>query len=354
MEYIIYQGKKYGPNNLDELEALATGPEDFLYELVVFLKEWFDESPEIPVKTSGSTGTPKKMRVRKEQMRNSARLTCRHLGLHPGEKILLCMPLQYIAGKMVVVRALTCGLELVLQKPCGHPLAGILPHLRFAAMIPLQVYNSLQVPEEAKKLEDTEIVIIGGGAIDKEMETTLQPFRNEIYSTYGMTETLSHIALRRINGEKASACYQPFETVRLALSDENTLVIEAPSVCDTTLYTNDIAELCPDGSFRIIGRKDNTINTGGVKVQTEAIEEKLASFLNVPFAITSVPDPKFGNRVVLLIAGDLPDSFPDMLERQLSKYERPKEIRQVDFIPTTETGKTDRPGCRELARKYSR
>ena len=139
---------------------------DIQKDLTAFLEEWNNKSPYIQVKTSGSTGTPKEMLVKKEQMMNSARLTCDFLGLNSGDTALLCMPLQYIAGKMMVVRSLVANLELVVCEPSGHPLADIDKPLRFAAMIPLQVYNSLQSPEERRRLEQIDILIIGGGAID--------------------------------------------------------------------------------------------------------------------------------------------------------------------------------------------
>ena len=250
-------------------------------DLYNFLADWFNESPYITVHTSGSTGTPKEFTVRKEQMIQSAILTCSFLNLRKGDNALLCMPLQYIAGKMVVVRALVAGLTLILRTPSGHPLADVEVSLRFAAMIPLQVFNTLQVPEERERLCQTEIVIVGGGAINKELEDEIRQLPNEIYSTYGMTETLSHIALRKLNGPDASSAYTPFSSVKLCLSPEKTLVIQAPQVCDDTLVTNDLAEIHPDGTFTILGRKDNTINTGGIKVQIESIEETLRSIISV-------------------------------------------------------------------------
>ena len=174
-------------------------------DLQAFLAEWHDPSPFLEVQTSGSTGTPKRMRVRKDRMLNSARLTCDYLGLKKGDKALLCMPLRYIAGKMMVVRSLYAGLDLEVREPSGHPLAdwGDTP-LRFAAMIPLQVYNTLRVPEERKRLEQTDILIIGGGAIDAALEQEIRQMPNTVYSTSGMTETRSHVALRRLNGPEAS------------------------------------------------------------------------------------------------------------------------------------------------------
>ncbi|RHR61389.1 AMP-binding protein [Parabacteroides sp. AF17-28] len=319
-------------------------------DLDLFLSEWHNDSPVLEVQTSGSTGTPKRITVRKKQMENSARLTCDYLGLRQGDKALLCMPLRYIAGKMMVVRSLVAGLDLVVREPSGHPMQDVETPLRFAAMIPLQVYNTLQVPEERERLCRTDILIVGGGSIDRELEKEIQALPNQVYSTYGMTETLSHIALRRLNGPDSSPYYTPFPSVSLSLSADNTLVINAPLVTDETLVTNDVAELLPDGRFRILGRKDNIINSGGIKIQIESVEEALRPVISVNFAITSVPDPKFGEAVVLLIEETEParKSLADALET-IPKYQRPKHVLQVEAIPLTGSGKIDRATCRKLA-----
>ena len=265
-QHLMLEGSVLSKEDVKRLVACYTEEASgFLYELYRFLEEWFSDSPYLTVKTSGSTGTPKLLKVRKEQMMQSARLTCEFLGLRQGDSVLLCMPLQYIAGKMVVVRALVAGLNLVIRTPSGHPMADVDIPLRFAAMVPLQVYNTLQVSAEKERLCRTDILIIGGGAIDAGLEAEIRQLPVKVYSTYGMTETLSHIALRQLNGPDASMLYRPFPSVRLSLSSEHTLVIDAPLVCDTTLVTNDVAEIYSDGSFSILGRKDNTINTGGIK-----------------------------------------------------------------------------------------
>lgn len=350
-------------------------------DLKSFLAEWHNDSPTLEVQTSGSTGVPKQLTVRKQQMWQSARLTCEYLGLKHGDRALLCMPLQYIAGKMMAVRSLYAGLDLIVREPSGHPLADVETPLRFAAMIPLQVYNTLQVPEERKRLCQTDILIIGGGAIDTALEREIQQLPGQVYSTYGMTETLSHIALRRLNGPEASPWYTPFPSVALSLSEEGTLVIGAPLVADETLVTNDVAELLPDGRFRILGRRDNIINSGGVKVQIERVEEVLRPMIQTNFVLTSVPDPKFGEAIIMLIekkrAGNdlLPYEGGDCsLMREeavplcgrrvlpyadggcsltgidtLPKYQRPKYVFEVDAIPLTGSGKIDRAACRKLA-----
>ena len=327
---LLLEGKEYTPGDIHSLVAEGEGNHpSAIWDLYLFLNEWFNDDPVITVHTSGSTGAPKELLVRKDQMIQSAR---------------------YIGAMMVVVRSLIAGLNLIVRRASGHPLADVDTPLRFAAMVPLQVYNTFQIPEEKEKLKQTEILIIGGGAVDKALEEKIRNLSNAVYSTYGMTETLSHIALRRLNGAAASDRYYPFSSVELFLSSENTLMINAPLVCDDTLQTNDIARIYPDGSFTILGRKDNVINSGGIKVQAEEIERLLQSSIPVPFVITSVPDRRLGQAVTLLIEGQMEISaLGTKLESVLASYYRPKYIYTVNHIPQTGNGKINRKECRVLA-----
>ena len=323
---------------------------EFLQDLEAFLCEWHNDELTLWVHTSGSTGTPKPLLVEKERMRASARLTCSFLGLKEGDTALLCMPLQYIAGKMVVVRSLVAGLKLIPVAPCGHPLKDLKEAPTFAAMIPMQVYNSLQSPEETRILKNIKHLIIGGGAIDASLGKALKDFPNAVWSTYGMTETLSHIALRRLNGTDASDWYTPFENVRIRLSEEGTLIIHAPNVCAEELTTNDIAEINEEGRFRILGRKDNTINSGGVKIQIEQVETLLREHLSADFQITAAPDAKFGEVVVLLYnKEEYVEHIRCACERVLPAYWMPKRYLAVDVLPLTGTGKPDRATARRWA-----
>lgn len=172
-------------------------------DLSEFLTEWHNDRPTVLVHTSGSTGKPKPLLVEKRRMEASARITCQFLGLKEGDTALLCMPLDYIAGKMMVVRALTCGMRLVSVEPKGCPEWDGL--VDFAAMVPLQVWNLLQQTPE--RLLQIRHLIIGGGAVNDELAAALKDLPNAVWSTYGMTETLSHIALRRLNGPERSDWY---------------------------------------------------------------------------------------------------------------------------------------------------
>ncbi len=329
-----------------------------------FLSEWNNDSDRVLVHTSGSTGKPKPMRVEKKRMLNSARITCDFLGLKPDDTALLCMSLDYIAGKMVVVRSIERHLHLISVSPSGHPLKDVNlkevnGEITFAAMVPMQVYNTLQVPEERERLCHIRHLIIGGGAIDAALEQELRSLPGDIaiWSTYGMTETLSHIALRRINGAEASEWYQPFDSVKISQTEEGCLVIDAPLVCAETLVTNDIVEIEPyiynkveihnkveKTRFRIKGRKDNVICSGGIKIQIEEVEEFLKPHLEKPFMLAKKKDEKFGEIAVLLSEDKEIKTVEATIRRLLSdhKYWIPREFLHVDHLPLTETGKPKR------------
>ena len=314
-----------------------------------FVSDWQSDSPTLLVHTSGSTGKPKPMLVEKRRMEASARITCGFLGLRAGDTALLCMPLDFIAGKMVVVRSLVWGLQLVAVEPSGHPLKGLTESPTFAAMVPMQVYNSLKVEEERRLLRDIKHLIIGGGAVNSDMAEVLRGFPNAVWSTYGMTETLSHIALRRLSGAEASEWYEPFDGVGVTTSADGCLVIDAPAVCAQPLVTNDIAEIAPDGRrFRIRGRRDNVVCSGGLKLQIEEMEARLQPHLNVPYMISKRPDDKFGEAVVLLAVTDDMESVCEVCRKHMPRYEQPRYFLAVSELPMTPTGKPARAEAMKL------
>ncbi len=343
-----------------------------------FLNEWNAASPFVSVHTSGSTGEPKPMLVAKQSMLHSARVTCDFLGLRPHDTALLCMDLKYIGAKMMVVRSIERQLQLFSVAPTGHPLSDsalakvfsvtfkaapfgspvpvpVCPEtlpasFSLVAMVPLQVYNTLQVPKEAARLRQAKHLIIGGGAVDGQLAQALKYFPNAVWSTYGMTETLSHIALRRLNGPAASEWYEPFDGVRIACNGDGCLVIDAPQVHDGMLETNDRVEIktvkTADGRrkrlFRVLGRKDNVIVSGGVKIQIEEVEQSLRPFLSRPFAIGKKPDEKFGEAMVLVTeATDLAE-VAEICTNALPKYWVPRRYLHINEIPLTQTGKIAR------------
>lgn len=319
-----------------------------------FLAQWNDVSPYMEVQTSGSTGVPKRIYIEKVRMRASARMTCDFLNLKEGNTALLCMPLDYIAGKMMVVRALERGLELLTVEPSTHPLSSTNiadignPHcIDFAAMVPLQVWNTLQVPEEREALCRIRHLIIGGGAIPQELEQELRTLPINVWSSYGMTETLSHIALRHISEDH----YTPLPGITLSQDQDGCLVIEAPHLCSETLYTNDIARFSSDNRFQIIGRRDNTICSGGIKIQIEEVEAWLHSIGHDDVMVTYQDDTALGQALVYLtttavntenLRRHLPGHTPS------AKYWLPKRVIKVASLPFTPTGKPDRARARRI------
>lgn len=317
-----------------------------MLSLNAFLDEWNSSTNTIRVQTSGSTGAPKTMMVEKARMVASARMTCQFLGLKANDTALLCMNLDYIAAKMMVVRALTWGMRIIDIGVEGHPMLSPLitdEEIDFAAMVPLQVYNSMQSPEERAKLMNIHHLLIGGGALDEKLEAELRQFPHAVWSSYGMTETLSHIALRRVSGEGASLWYQPFDGIRVSADEEQCLVIEAPALCPEILHTNDVVEFAADGChFRVLGRKDNVICSGGIKIQAEEVERILRKHIDAPFFITKEKDEKYGEIVVMVTEEKNIKKIEDIVEQSLPKYWKPKKILSVSRLPLTETGKPKR------------
>lgn len=317
-----------------------------------FLAQWNDDSPCMEVQTSGSTGVPKRIYIEKVRMRASARMTCDFLDIKQGDTALLCMPLDFIAGKMMVVRALERNMQLLSVEPSSHPLSsanmvaiGNPPSIDFAAMVPLQVWNTLQVPEEREALCRIRHLIIGGGAISQALKQELRTLPINVWSSYGMTETLSHIALRRITEDY----YTPLPGITLSQDQDGCLIIDAPHLCPETLFTNDIAHFTDDNRFQIIGRRDNTICSGGIKIQIEEVEAWLHSIGHDDVMVTYRDDKALGQALVYLTTTEID---MDTLRQNAVKnrYWLPRHIIKVTSLPLTQTGKPDRGKARDMAK----
>lgn len=302
-------------------------------ELLSFLSEWFDDSPYVIVKTSGSTGKPKKITIKKDQMINSAKATGSYFDLSGGTTALLCMPVKYIAGKMMLVRAMVLGWHLDVTAVSSNPLQNIDKTYDFSAMVPLQLYHSLDKISLIKKL------IVGGGAVSEELIDKIQEIPTKIFAMYGMTETITHIAVKPLNTDQRSEFYQVLPEVKISTDKRGCLVINAPKVADNILITNDLVEITSENKFRWLGRYDYIINTGGIKILPEEIEKKITPLISSRFFISSLPDDKLGEKIILIVEGGQ-EQFP--LKKVLSKYEMPKEVFFVKKFIETPTGKINR------------
>jgi O-succinylbenzoic acid--CoA ligase len=278
--------------------------------------------------TSGSTGEPKTVIVKKQAMVNSAIATGDFFDLKPGNSALQCLPVKYVAGKMMLVRAMILGLDLEFVAPSSNPMRNNEIDFDFVAMVPLQAQNSIQELKKVKKL------IIGGAAVNKTLEKQLLKLKTEVYETYGMTETITHIAARKL-GEKA---FTVLPDVTVSYDDRNCLVIHAPKISDEVIITNDIVELVNENQFIFLGRIDNVINSGGIKLIPEQIENKLMSKIQQRFFIASKPDNELGEKLILVVEGDKVE-FDHSIYEDLDKYEKPKEILFIPKFKETATGK---------------
>ena len=302
--------------------------EDFEKPVGSFILDWFDERSYIEMNTSGTTGTPKLIRVEKQAMVNSALATGDFFDLQPGNKVLQCLPVKYIAGKMMFVRGFILGLDMDFVAPNSTPLYNNDTKYDFTAMVPLQAQNSLD------RLPNVRKMIIGGVRIGSSLEKKLAKLPTEVYETYGMTETITHIAAKKV-GEKA---FTVLPNVTISYNEDNCLVIHAPRISEEVIITNDIVELVNENQFIFLGRFDNIVNSGGIKLIPEVIEEKLAGRIHSRFFVSGKPDEKLGEKLILVIEGEkqlIEESVFDLLD----KYEKPKEIVFIRQFEETGNGK---------------
>jgi len=304
--------------------------DDFEKPVGDFILDWFDNKPYIEMQTSGSTGTPKMIQVDKQSMVNSAIATGDFFDLRPGDRALQCLPVKYVAGKMMLIRAIIIGLDLDYVEPTSTPMKDLDDmNYNFVAMVPLQAKNSLEELKHVKKL------IVGGSLISPALEKELMKLPTEVYETYGMTETVTHIAAKRV-GEKA---FNVLPGVHISYDDRKCLVIHAPKIiADETVITNDLVELINENQFFFLGRIDNIINSGGIKIIPEQVEQKLSGLINKRYFIAPKDDAELGQKVVLFVEGESFDIDKAVFD-VLDKYERPKEILFVPKFKETENGK---------------
>ena len=363
------QGKAF--NSVDELLLFS---KSISIEVGQFLEKWFDKTSFIEVKTSGSTGTPKLIQLQKKHMINSAKATGEFFNLFENTTALLCMSVSFIAGKMMLVRALTLGWHLDIIEPTSSPLKDIEKMYDFSAMVPLQLNNSLKNLHKIKK------IIVGAGVVSNHLLYKIQPLKTEMFATYGMTETVTHIAIKKLNNfsnviasktkqsqfnispnnkipsqaendvksryaELVSAShYKRLPNIKISVDNRGCLVINAPKICDGIVITNDIIELISETEFKWLGRFDTVINSGGIKLIPEQIEEKLSAIIPQRFFVAGIPDTILGEKLVLIVEGNINANLKQKVKQLsvLSKFEQPKEIFFLSTFIETPTQKINR------------
>ncbi len=350
---LILNGRRVSP---------ASPPPDLTpYEsrVLAFCRAWLGGQETFTLRTSGSTGKPKEILLRRAQMVASARMTGAALGLRAGDRALVCLPVEYIAGRMMLVRGFVLGLRLTVVTPSANPLASLPPDARFdfTALVPLQLQTILaRTPDRLPLLDGMKAILVGGAPVSMALQRALQRIAAPVYHTYGMTETVTHIALRRLNGPHPEAAFKPLPGVQVGQDERGCLTVTAPVTGGQTLHTNDRVTLQPDGSFIWLGRLDNVINSGGVKVQVERVERALERalldyrggvFSGRRFFVGGTPDERLGETVTVVMEGSpLPvqdeAALRAALQAALSRYEVPRRFAFLPRLPQTPTGKIDR------------
>ncbi len=348
MFQLNYHNQSY--SSLSDFKAQKVKALEFLRVALDFCKEWLEGKETFEQKTSGSTGIPKHISISRAQMTSSARATQGFFQTDDQTKLACCLSPEYIAGKMMLVRAMVWNCKIELLEPSSNPLSEITEIPDFVAMVPLQMEQSLEDSKSLEKLKQIKHIIIGGAPISESLKSQIIDQGILAYQTYGMTETVSHIALAKITSGELR--YHTLPGVQIGLDDRDTLWIKSPIAGPKPIQSNDLVELYSDNSFRWLGRLDFVINTGGVKIHPELLELKAASLLQTvfpetPYFFAGIEDQKLGNKVILLLESDFPgekaaDDLKELLKKKLNRFENPKEIFFMKDFIRTPNGKLDR------------
>jgi len=354
-EPILIEGKPYTRDILLAYSMQVTKDEsepEWRKDVFSFIMNFLDpQSGTIRQKSSGTTGDPKSFLLSREAMCLSAERSIRFLKLKSGERALLALPIKYIAGKMMVVRALLGRMDLLLEEPSSRPLRKQSEAIDFAAFVPLQIEESLRAGDS---LDMISTLLIGGGELNPASRVKLSSmYRPRIYETFGMTETYTHFALKRINGSDPQSVFHLLEGIQIKLDSRGCLMVEVKGITDGSLLTNDLVEINEAGDgFNWLGRYDNLINSGGIKIIPELVEAQVSRCLGHACIVLSEPDRKLGESLVLLLEykGSSPpiNSWLEQLRSCLSSYEIPRRVLTINTLPRNSSMKPDRTSARNL------
>jgi O-succinylbenzoic acid--CoA ligase len=307
-----------------------------------FIAQWFDANTTIVQQSSGSTGTPKNIILKKSAMLASAQRTLQFFHLQKGASVWLCLPMNYIAGKMMLVRAIAGQLKLIVSEPAGTPLVPSIP-IDFTAMVPLQV---LGLTQNVRNFSHIKQLIIGGAGIDFTLQKAIQQLPTAVYATYGMSETCSHIALQRLNGKNPDKAFNVLPGIAIGTNNKGCLSIDAPDLLDSKLETNDLVNILSPGHFQWLGRSDFIINSGGIKISPEQLEKEISAIIQQECFIVPQSDPILGQRLVLVLEQKAnitaENSMLQQIKKVLGKHRTPKAVYYMNEFPRNASMKIDR------------
>ncbi len=333
----IHHAFRWGEQAFESAESLLLYAQKIDKEAFLFLQNWFDSTETVQLKTSGSTGAPKTISLVKTHMKASAKATGAFFSLGEGTKALICLSASYIAGKMMFVRAMELGWHIEVKAANCKPLIESNSTYDFAAMVPLQVQNNFAQLHQIKK------VLIGGAPVSPSLYSELQKLETLCYASYGMTETASHIAIKKLNHTEKDTeeVYHALENITLEVDQRSCLRISSPNILSAPIQTNDIIHLKSPSSFEWLGRYDSIINSGGIKIVPEHLERILSKHIQARFFIYGEPDETLGERVVLFIEGKGPIDT-SFFKKLLPNYQIPKQVYYISAFVETPTGKVNR------------
>ncbi|SMB97966.1 O-succinylbenzoic acid-CoA ligase (MenE) [Hymenobacter roseosalivarius DSM 11622] len=357
-DFLLLNGREFRYSDIKQYPANT--PVDLNgYEAKVldFCRQWLNGTLEFGLQTSGSTGEPQRIQMRRQQLAASAHRTADYFDLGPGDRMLVCLNCEYVGGLMMLVRGLELNLHLTIVEPHADPLALVPAEAAFdfVSFVPLQLRTVLE-NGHAARLNAMKAILVGGAAVESGLARAAQALAVPVYHTYGMTETASHIALRRLNGSDASPYYKVLPGIHVAEDEHGCLTVRADVTDDQLITTNDQVRLLPEEhAFEWLGRADFVINSGGVKVQAEKVEQVLEvalAELNLPprrAFVAARPDERLGEQVTAFLEGDAlsggqSEQLLALLTERLGRYERPRELVYVPEFKTTASGKLDRRG----------
>ena len=344
-----------------KLYKVAHKEPPFVHSAIHFIKEWLSGQSTFRQNTSGSTGIPKAITLTREQMKASAQATVKALGLKPGSKTLLCINPDFIGGKMMMVRALEGKFDLTIIPPVSDPSAHLSGDVTFdfGAFVPLQVKKLLETKKGQSLVNAIKKIIIGGAAIDRSLGEKLQNATTDIYHTYGMTETVSHIALKKLNGTNRFPYFKVLDDIEMKTDMRSCLMIKGAVTNHHWVTTNDVVTVIDYRHFDWLGRHDLIINSGGIKVLIEPLEAEikrvLGHTLTQNFIVIGLPDPTYGEKIVLVTEGKSVHTKEQWVQKlkatPLPKYHLPKEVIQLEQFPQTGSGKVDREKINKIIRE---
>jgi O-succinylbenzoic acid--CoA ligase len=319
-------------------------------KLIKFIQNWRIGKQTFNFHTSGSTGKPKEISITKNQITSSVLATKKALDLNQNDKVLICLNPEYIATTMMVARCLVLDLDMHIIEPSANPFELLNDKVKidFASFVPLQVETILN-NKKANMLEGIRNILIGGAPLSANLINQLSAINTNTYQSYGMTETVSHIALMNL---KTDDCFNTIEGIEIQQDSRQCLSIKGAVTNDIWVQSNDVVELINSSKFRWLGRADNIINSGGVKIFPETLEAlaidilKQNNFHN-SFFFYGQKSEKFGEIVGLIFEKCKPektilDSLNNSIIKRFSKYHIPKIISTVNGLSRTESGKIKR------------